>query len=102
MNEITVLSPLASDSTSETTDDKWLRQVLRPADGTPPKAGQLQYCTIHSFKGMEAPAVVITDLDHKLVPNFESVLYVGMTRATDRLVAVIESETLLASVGGAS
>jgi hypothetical protein len=35
----------------------------------------------------------VTDLDRRLVPNFESLLYVGLTRATDRLVAVMDRST---------
>lgn len=100
LNEIAVLSPIRSESTAETTTDPWLRQVLSPADGRTPRKGQLQHCTIHAFKGLEAPAVVVTDLDRSIVPNFESVLYVGLTRATDRLFAVIESGTLRAALGG--
>lgn len=100
LNEIAVLSVARSDSTAEMTTHPWLRQVLQPADGLPPGPGRLQYSTIHAFKGLEAPAVVITDLDRHRVPNFEPLLYVGMTRATDRLVAVIESGTLRRAFGG--
>lgn len=100
LNEIAVLSTLRSGSTAETTTDVWLRQVLTPADGNTPRKGRLQHCTIHAFKGLEAPAVVVTDLDRSVVPNFESLLYVGLTRATDRLFAVIESGTLRTAFGG--
>lgn len=99
LNEIVVLSPLRSGSTAETTADPWLRQVLRPADGTPGRKGQLLHSTIHAFKGLEAPAIVITDMD-RAIPNYESLLYVGLTRATDRLFALIESGTLRAAFGG--
>jgi superfamily I DNA/RNA helicase len=51
-------------------------------------------------KRLEAPAVILTDLDQRLVPNFEVLLYVGMTRATDRLTAIIETSTLRAAFGG--
>ncbi|SKC61751.1 nuclease-related domain-containing DEAD/DEAH box helicase [Plantibacter cousiniae (nom. nud.)] len=100
LNEIVVLSPLRFGSTAETTTDQWLRQVLRSADGKQARPGQLQYATIHAFKGLEAPAVVITDLDRFAVPGFESLLYVGLTRATDRLTALIESRTIRAVLGG--
>ncbi|WP_369046795.1 nuclease-related domain-containing DEAD/DEAH box helicase [Sinomonas sp. P10A9] len=99
LDEIVVLSPLGSSSTAETTPDPWLRQVLRPADGGPPRRGQLAYSTIQAFKGLDAPAVIITDMDRD-VPNYESLLYVGLTRATDRLFALIESGTLRAAFGG--
>jgi superfamily I DNA/RNA helicase len=74
--------------------------VLRPVHGTPARPGQLRHSTIHAFKGLEAPAVIVTDLDRHVVPGFESLLYVGLTRATDRLTAVIESETLRGLMGG--
>lgn len=101
LNEITVLSPLRSGSTSEITTDKWLRQVLSPADGALPKPGRLQYSTIQAFKGLESPAVVLTDLDRHRVAHFESLLYIGMTRATDRLFVLIESTTIRFALGGA-
>ena len=100
LNEIAVLSVVRSGSTAETTTDPWLLQILQPADGAPPRPGRLQHSTIHAFKGLEAAGVVITDLDRRRVPNFEPLLYVGLTRATDRLFAVIESETLREAFAG--
>lgn len=100
LDEIVVLSPLRVGSTAETTTDPWLRQILRQADGQAPRPGQLRYSTIHAFKGLDAPAVIITDLDEATSPNFESLLYVGMTRATDRLTALIETHTLRTAYGG--
>jgi hypothetical protein len=99
LNEIVVLSPLRAGSTAEATTDRWLRQILRPADGLPARPGIVQYATIQSFKGLDAPAVVVTDLDRRSLPNFESLLYVGLTRATDRLFAVIEPGTLRHALG---
>lgn len=100
LNEIAVLSPLGSDSVAASTTDPWLRQVLKPADGRPRKRGELQYSTIQAYKGLDAPAVIVTDLDRDLVPNFESILYVGLTRATDRLYGLVEESTGLAGVEG--
>ena len=76
-------------------------QTLKPADGLAARPGQVQYSTIHAFKGLEAPAVVVTDLDKTMTTDdFASLLYVGLTRATDRLVAFIEASTLRYAVGG--
>jgi len=100
LDEIVVLSPLRHDSTAETTSDPWLCQILRPADGCAPQAGRLRFSTVHSFKGLDAPAVIITDLDEATTSNFEPLLYIGMTRATDRLIALIETQTLRAAYGG--
>jgi hypothetical protein len=100
LNEIVVLSPQRDGSTASTTTDRWLRQILKPADGLPARRGQVQYSTIHAFKGLEAPAVVVTDLDQAATTdNFDSLLYVGLTRATDRLIALIEATTLRHALG---
>jgi hypothetical protein len=81
LNEIAVLSPLGSGSVAQSTTDRWLRQVLRHATGDAPRPGCVQHCTIHAFKGLESPAVIVTDLDHRQVPNFESLLYVDIPGA---------------------
>jgi hypothetical protein len=100
LEEIVVLSPRRTGSTAESTADTWLRQVMSPEDGRLPRRGRLRHSTIHAFKGLEAPAVILTDLDDQWAPAFDSLLYIGMTRATDRLIAVVESKTLRAALGG--
>lgn len=102
LNEIALLSPLRSGSTAETTDNDWLRQILRPIDGAPFRPGALHYSTIHAFKGLEAPAVIVSDVERNRVPAVESLLYVGLTRATDRLTAIVENRTLRALLAGAA
>ena len=43
--------------------------------------------SIHEFKGLEAPAVILTDVD--LSKEYHrDLLYVGASRATDRLVVL--------------
>jgi superfamily I DNA/RNA helicase len=89
-NEIVVLSPRRGDSAAATATDPWLRQILVVIgdDPTRSRKGRVRYGTIHSFKGLEAPAVILTDIDDGTVPGFEALLYVGMTRATDRLTMI--------------
>lgn len=100
LSEVVVLSPLAEGSVASTTSDEWLRKVLKRADGRAPKKGELRYASIQEFKGLETPAVVVTDLNRSVIPNFESVMYVGLTRATDRLYGIIEESTGRAVVEG--
>ncbi|MGV1005426.1 MAG: NERD domain-containing protein [Candidatus Nanopelagicales bacterium] len=101
LNEIVVLSPQRNNSTAVTTEDPWLRQILKAADGLPARPGQVQFSTIHAFKGLEAPAVIVTDLDQAATTdNFDALLYVGLTRATDRLIALVEANTLRKALGG--
>lgn len=102
-NEIVVLSPLRGKSTAATCSDPWLRQILKPADGSSPLPGRLLYSTIQAFKGLDAPAVIVTDLVDEIPrDNFESLLYVGLTRATDRLIAFVEKSTFRRVIGGAA
>jgi superfamily I DNA/RNA helicase len=100
LTEIVVLSPRGERSVAASTSDSWLRQVLIPADGSKPIRGRLRYSTIHSFKGLDAPAVIVTDLDDSGKPHFDALVYVGLTRATDRLIALVETKTLRRLVGG--
>lgn len=103
LNEIVVLSPLRDSSTAATATDPWLRQILKPADGMAARPGQVHYSTVQAFKGLEAPAVIVTDLDETATTDsFDSLLYVGLTRATDRLIAFVEATTLRHAVGGTS
>jgi superfamily I DNA/RNA helicase len=102
LDEIVVLSPLRNGTAAEMASDAWLRQILRPVDGSVPRPGQLRYTTVHAFKGLDAPAVIMTDLDESNVPNFEALLYIGLTRATDRLIALTESRTLRNIYGGSA
>jgi superfamily I DNA/RNA helicase len=100
LSEIVVLSPVRESATAEISNDPWLRQILHSADGRRAAKGQVLYSTIHAYKGLEAPAVIVTDLEDRATPGFESLLYVGLTRATDRLVAIIESGTIRRALGG--
>jgi len=99
LTEIVVLSPLGDNSVAASTSDPWLRQVLSPADGSKPVKGRLRYSTIHAFKGLDAPAVVVTDLDVAAESHFDALVYIGLTRATDRLTALVETKTLRRLVG---
>ncbi len=99
LDEILVLSPLAGTATAQVTTDPWLRANLETADGTRPRRGRLRYSTIQAFKGLEAPAIIVTDVSNTIA-NYESLLYVGLTRATDRLFVLVESGALRAALGG--
>lgn len=100
LSEIVVLSPLRENSVASNTSDTWLRQVLRPMGGPSQSKGRLRFSTIHGFKGLDAPAIIVTDLDDAGGPKFDSLLYIGLTRATDRLTALVEKSTLRRLVGG--
>ena len=87
-------------------DPVWARR-LRPlvAPGThevdlSASGGAVRYCSVHRFKGLEARAVVLTDVERLATPHERSLLYVGATRATQRLV-VLAHRSLRKVLGGA-
>ena len=47
--------------------------------------GQVGFATIHAFKGLESPAVVLTDLESVTGSLAQDLFYVGVTRALHRL-----------------
>lgn len=51
--------------------------------------GYIGYTTIHAFKGLEAPVIIVTDVSRIDTPEAETLFYVGMTRAVDRLVLLV-------------
>jgi len=95
-DDIVILSPL-SDSTANNIDvHPWKDRLNRFGPHGP---GIIPYTTIHAFKGMERQAVVITDVDHEDINQIQSLLYIGMTRAVDRLI-VLASEKYRKQLAG--
>lgn len=87
-NNIVILSPQRDSAANKMETHPWTKRLTPfEKDGQ----GLIPYTTIHAFKGMETQAVVITDVDHTDIKQIRSLLYVGMTRAVDRLV-VLASE----------
>ncbi len=47
-------------------------------------------CTIHSFKGLESPVVILTELD-KLYANIHNqLIYIGLSRARHHAIVIGE------------
>lgn len=53
--------------------------------------GHIGYTTIQAFKGLEAPAVVITDIEGVDRESVRALLYIGITRTLGRLVLLISA-----------
>jgi hypothetical protein len=58
------------------------------------ESGQLRFDTVYRFKGQQAPAVIVTDIDpsEERLDHAERLLFTGMTRATVRLEIVARKE----------
>jgi hypothetical protein len=46
----------------------------------------IRFSTIQAFKGMESPAIILTDIDKITGERAESLLYIGMSRARQKLI----------------
>ncbi len=53
-----------------------------------PLRGRVPFGSIHGFKGLEAPAVIITDVETIVTPASRALLYVAFTRALQRLIVL--------------
>lgn len=65
----------------------------RGGEGAPEKT--LGWSTIHRFKGLEAEAIILTDLDQRYAGD-DRLLYVGATRARQRLAVICERDSEVA------
>lgn len=54
------------------------------------RQGGLRQCTIFSFKGLEAPVVVVTGVDEATSEEAQSLLYVALSRPTERLYVIAD------------
>ena len=51
----------------------------------------LRFSTIHSFKGLESPAVIVLDIDDVEEDRSRSLMYVAMTRAKSMLILMVNN-----------
>lgn len=86
--DIVVLSPKAGTrcAAASVADKPWSDQLAAFETAT---TGQIRYTTIQSFKGLDSPAIVVTDIEHVDGEIFSSLLYVATTRALERLYIIV-------------
>lgn len=93
-SEISVLSPRAHGSAAQTLSGTWANRI-RPA--TTAGVRKVRHATIHAFKGLESPVVIVTDIKSVDRPSDEALLYTAITRATEYL-AVLAHEQVRAEI----
>jgi len=86
-HEIVLLSSRSEHAVATKLPSPW-KDRLTPAKG--PLPGHIQYCTIHAFKGLDAPLVILTDLDTIALQTTEAIFYVGITRALHQLNILVD------------
>lgn len=86
--DIVILSHLADRPCATNLPREWQRQ-LRPCG--PNRGEHIGFATIHAFKGLEAPAIVVSDVTSIVGEDAEALLYVAMTRAVERLLILADA-----------
>jgi ATP-dependent exoDNAse (exonuclease V) beta subunit len=86
LDDIVVLSPLR--------DGACVRGILLLPEWQSriaeyPKPHVVRFTTIHAFKGLEAKAVILTDISCKSYNGEANILYVGMSRALHCLTVLV-------------
>jgi hypothetical protein len=80
--ESSVASRLASDPEHPVVPSG--RRASSASGGAP-----VAFCTIHAFKGMESPVVVMCDIARMSGEEAQTMLYVGMSRARSHLIVLL-------------
>lgn len=81
-DDIVILSPVT---------DSCARRLAGDSSGPPltllplRSGGMSAYGTVSAFKGLESPAVILTDIEEVGSPRAQRLFYVGVSRATDHL-----------------
>jgi superfamily I DNA/RNA helicase len=90
IDDIVILSPRRDSAcVASTISEKSLQGRMAPYDSAQRK-GHFRYCSIQSFKGMEASAVIVTDIERVSQPEATALFYIAATRALHRLVLLVD------------
>lgn len=89
-SEVLILAPRRDSAAARATGP--VADALARDDGT----SGIRWGTVHLYKGLEAPVVILTDVDGS-TPGWGDLLYVGATRATERLVVLTAIDDLAAT-----
>ncbi len=90
MKDIVILSPNKENTLGRDLElhPDWVNRVEPYHAGT----NRISYCTIQSFKGLEAPIVIVADFERMPTDQQQSLLYVGLSRALHRLGIFLNSD----------
>jgi Nuclease-related domain/UvrD-like helicase C-terminal domain/AAA domain len=87
-SDVVVLSTRAGDAAAaaRVSVSPWKERLRPVASAT---GGQIGYSTIHSFKGLEAGAIIVTDVENITGATATALFYIAVTRALHRLTLLI-------------
>jgi hypothetical protein len=91
---ITILSPHRLENSCVAALDKHIFKIDDLTENRGPfiASKHITFSTIHSFKGLENTYIILTDITRLNDPEFQSLLYVGMSRARAALTVLIHKQ----------
>lgn len=93
-DEIVILSAIDQFSTANSLHSANISKYrLTPLRDIGVLTDSIRFTTIHSFKGLEAPVIIITDVSKISDEQAISLLYVGMSRARTKLILIIDEKS---------
>lgn len=91
-DDIVILSDRADGCcASKILESPWKERIKKY--GATSATGFIRYATIHSFKGMEAKAIIVTDIEGVDSQMDQALLYIAITRALHRLTMLISDKS---------
>jgi superfamily I DNA/RNA helicase len=90
--QITILSPRAYEQSLVGTIDsaRLPRQIVDVSKADTLDGSRIRFSTIAGFKGLEADAILLVDIEDMTSPDQLALLYTGATRATSLLGLVMD------------
>ena len=88
VDDVVILSARATGAAARTQDAVLARRLAPFGDAV---VGRVRYGTVHAFKGLDAPAVIVTDVEDLDGRSAQDLLYIAMTRSTGPLCLLVSS-----------
>lgn len=93
LRDIVILSPRKKSVAAEARSP-WLSKRIQPFS-TLNLDNKASFTTIHAYKGLEAPCVIVTDIDEETrTTDLTDLLYIGMSRSTMRTIVIGQISTI--------
>ncbi|WP_243722859.1 ATP-binding domain-containing protein [Actinomadura sp. 7K507] len=89
-DEIVILAPMVEGAAFHARNPALRNRLARYGE----HGKKVGYATVHAYKGLDAPAVIVTDIDAVEGERAESLLYIALSRATDRLAVLAHRDAL--------
>jgi len=90
--DIVILSPKTPDrSIASTVEESPWKQRLCAYNGFQ-KGGYVRYTSIHAFKGLEAPVIILTDIEAFSRPRDRELFYIAGSRSQEKLIVLTNKE----------